>query len=190
MQKLIKATKKIEKFSDRTALVATYLCIVMVALTAEQVIARYLFNSSSAAMQELVWHLFGAVFLLGAAQTFKKNGHVRVDIFYNRFSDKKKVLIELGGTLLFLAPMCLVLIYTGVDFTLRALSYDTPNVDHLSAPLRFLFTTIFAGEASPDPGGLPGRWIIKALIPISMIFLLLQGVAHFIKNLIRLRMLG
>src|SRR5690606_23477757 len=120
MQTLVKTAKTIDKINEKTAKFAAVLCLLMVLVTAEQVIARYVFNRSSIALQELVWHLFGAVFLLGAAHTLKKDEHVRVDIFYARFSDKTKVWIELLGTTLFLAPMCVILVYTGIEFVIRA----------------------------------------------------------------------
>ena len=172
--------------------------MVMVLLTAEQVIARYFFKASSVGLQELEWHLFGAIFLLGAPYTLHCNQHVRVDLLYAKRSPRMKVIIDCLGTLVFLLPMCATLCWFGARYALQARGYASPlPLDYYSVqfpgqehPLfqftasieRLLRTTILVGEGSPNPGGLEARWLIKALTPLSFLILGLQSIATFVLN--------
>ncbi|MBE8189389.1 MAG: TRAP transporter small permease subunit [Candidatus Thioglobus sp.] len=119
------------------------------------VLLRYAFNDSSIALQELEWHLFSSMFLLGIAYTLQNDGHVRVDIFYAKFSPKKQALINLIGLLIFILPLSLLVSYYGFDFAYQA----------------FLLN-----EQSGDPGGLTQRFLIKSMIPISFILIIVSGV--------------
>jgi len=119
------------------------------------VIMRYLFNDVSIGMQELEWHLYATVFLLGTPYTMLRDGHVRVDIFYDHWSDQRKAWINLFGSLFFILPFIVLIAYYGMSFAYEA--YDI-------------------GEGSGDPGGLPYRWIIKALIPLSFMLMGLAGL--------------
>lgn len=114
---------------------------------------------------ELQWYLFSLVFLLGAAYTLKHNAHVRVDVLYGRLSAKGKAWINLLGTLLFLIPFCVLMLWTA-----------WPAVQE-SWALR---------EMSADPGGLP-RYPIKTVIPVAFMLLLVQGIAMGIRQVAILR---
>ena len=117
---------------------------------------RYLFNTTAAWVMELEWHLFALVFLLGAAFTFQQDRHVRVDLFYDRFSPRDRAWVNLVGGTVFLLPWCLVLVYVAWQYALG--SY------HI-------------GEGSPNPGGLPHRFLIKGAIALGFLLLLLQALA-------------
>lgn len=117
------------------------------------VIMRYAFNDVSIGMQELEWHLFSCMFLLGIPYAIKANAHVRVDIFYDRWSDRRKAWINLLGALIFILPFISIVTYYSFSFAHEA---------------------YVMGEGSGDPGGLPYRWIIKSMIPASFI---LMGLA-------------
>lgn len=137
----------------------------MVAIGVWNVIGRYLGrflgqNLSSNAFIESQWYLFDLVFLLGAAYVLKHDEHVRVDVFYKNWSSKWKALANLVGTLFFLIPFCLMVIY---------FSWET------------IVNSWMIGEMSPDPGGLP-RYPIKAVIIISFGILIVQGISEAIKN--------
>lgn len=136
----------------------SWLLLIMTAVVCYDTLSRYLFSRGSAALQELQWHLFSMLFLLGAAHTMRHDGHVRLDLWYrSRFaSDRTRAWVNLIGHLLFLAPFCLLLIWHGADFSMQALRH---------------------GEVSPDPGGLPHRWLIKAAIPVGFCLLLLHSLA-------------
>jgi len=140
-----------------------WLTTVMVLVVVYDVILRYAFNISSVGMQELEWHIFAVSFLMGVPYALLKNEHVRVDLFYSRFSQKQKAWIDFFGTLIFLIPFVLVVIYTSINY---------------------VENSILLNESSPDPGGLPMRYILKSFIPLSFFFLLLQGISLLFKSLL------
>jgi len=116
------------------------------------VVMRYFFNDVSIGMQELEWHLFAAMFMFGIGYTLKEDAHVRVDVIYDQLSKRKQAVINIVGSLLFALPFAVMIVYFSWDYTYEA----------------FLM-----GEGSPDPGGLPFRWIVRSVIPASSIFLAL-----------------
>ena len=120
------------------------------------VLMRYIFNTSFVFTQELEWHLFGFIFLIGAGYTLLHDGHVRVDIIYQRLGLKGRAWINFFGVLLFLIPGCIMVISTSWKFTM---------------------TSFAMLEGSPDPGGIPFRFIIKGCIPVGFTLLLLQGIS-------------
>lgn len=135
----------------------------MVAVVFIDVVMRYAFNTSYVFVQELEWHLFGFVFLIGAGYTLLNDGHVRVDIIYQRLDSKGKAWINLLGTLLFLIPGCFMIIETSLGWVGKSFSIL---------------------EGSPDPGGIPLRFIIKSCIPVGFTLLLLQGISLGINSLL------
>lgn len=122
---------------------------------------RYGFNNSSIALQEMEWHLFSAMFLLGISYTLQKDEHVRVDIFYANFSPQKQALINLIGFVIFILPISLLITYYGIDFAYSAYTIN---------------------EQSGDPGGLLYRFIVKSLIPISFILVIISGAIFAFNN--------
>lgn len=156
----------INKLNEKVGTAVSWLTIVLILVTCYDVIVRYVFKESSVAFQELEWHLFAVIFLVGAAYTLKMDEHVRVDIFYSRFSIEKKAFIDFVGSILFLIPFTLMVIYSSKDFVINS----------------FLIK-----ETSPDAGGLPARFIVKAFIPLSFFLLLLQGVALSFKSFLNLK---
>ena len=145
------------------------LSIIMILLIANvfyDVVSRYFFNGGSIAMQEMEWHLFGVMILFGMSYALREEAHVRVDFLYNRFSPKTKALISIIGTLLFIIPLSIFIIYGSYDFVMD--SYTT-------------------NEISEDPGGLTHRWIIKAMIPISFIYLIITAIGYIIQNIVIFR---
>jgi len=119
------------------------------------VVTRQFITTGSVAIQELEWHFHGALFLLCLGFTYMKGAHVRVDLYRERFSEKTKRLIEVLGCLFLLLPYCGVVIYFGIEFTLK--SY-------------------LASEVSAAADGLAYRWIIKSFLPIGF---LLLGLSAF-----------
>ena len=138
---------------------------MLVILISLDVFLRYVFNFSSASLYELEWHMFAMIFLIGSSLTLQRDEHVRVDVFYNKFSDRGKEIINLIGNLIFLLPFCIIIFYTSIPFV-----EDSYNIL----------------ESSPDPGGLPFRFIIKSIIPISFLLLVTQGLLNIFKNLKKL----
>ena len=161
---LYQLSVKLEQFSECTGKMVSWLVLAMVLLVSYDVIMRYFFQSGSVALQEMEWHLFSLIFLIGAAYTLKHDDHVRLDLFYKSkfMDDGRRAWIDLFGSIFLLIPFCILIISTAWPFVVQ--SYI-----HL--------------EGSPDPGGLPYRWILKASIPLGFTFLLLQGISDIVKNL-------
>jgi TRAP-type mannitol/chloroaromatic compound transport system permease small subunit len=152
----------LEKILNSLGNVCSLLMILMILNVFYDVVMRYLFNDVSIAMQELEWHLFAAMFMFGVAYTLKEDGHVRVDVFYEKMSEFYQAVINIGGSLLFALPFTLLILYFSLGYTMDA--YDM-------------------GEGSAAPGGLPHRWIVRSVIPVSSVFLLLSILYVTLKNI-------
>ncbi len=142
---------------------AAWLTSVLVLVIFADVIVRYFFSASQAWITEFEWHLFALIFLLGAAFTFQDNEHVRVDLFYTKFTEKTKAWINLGGILVFLMPWCFVVIRASHKYALKSFQI---------------------GEGSPDPAGLPYRWIVKFAVVVGFVLLLLQAVSILLSRIL------
>jgi len=160
---LKKISQLIDALNEKTGLFAAWLSTLMVLTVVYDVIMRYGFKKGNIAVQEMEWHLFAVVFLIGAAYSLKKDAHVRVDILYTKFSTKKKAWVDLLGTFIFLIPFSIMIIYSCRGF---------------------IESSWAVREISPDPGGLPARYILKAMIPAGFFLLILQGISQAIKNLL------
>jgi len=163
---LYKLEKVTDKIIDFVGYITGVLLVLMIFNVAYDVFARYIFHNSSIAMQELEWHLFSIIILFGTGYTLRHNAHVRVDFLYDNFSPKNKAWVNILGTIFFLIPLALLIIYGSWEFVMD--SYES-------------------GEISQDPGGLPYRWLIKAMIPLSFIFLLFCAFNFIIHNINVLR---
>lgn len=166
MRRLLRFSRWIDTVTERIGQISYWLVLVMVGIGVVNVIGRYsgyFFgrNLSSNGLIEAQWYLFDLVFLLGAAYTLRHNDHVRVDVFYSRWSPKGRAIADLAGSLLFLIPFCIMVIF---------FSWDT------------IVASWQIREVSPDPGGLP-RYPIKSMIIVSFGLLIIQGVSEAIKNL-------
>ena len=153
---------KIDKIVKTTGVVCSRLSFLLVILVSSDVLLRYIFNFSSASLYELEWHIFALIFLFGSVYTLYIGEHVRVDVFYNKLSKKNKKIIDLLGNVFFLIPFGLVISYTSLPF--------------VQDSYRIL-------ESSPDPGGLPYRFIIKSVITISFFLLSVVGVVKIMNSL-------
>ena len=160
VKRLITAIDILNEYVGRGA---SYLVLALVLLTAYDVAMRYAFHSGSVGLQELEWHLFALIFLLGAGYTLKHDGHVRVDVVYSaaRLSERHRAWVNLIGTLLFLLPFCVLV---------------------MTATWQFVSDAYVFNEHSPDPGGLSHRWLLKAAIPLGFGLLLLQGIAEALRS--------
>ena len=129
------------------------------------VVMRYLFNTSYVFTQELEWQIFSFIFLMGAGYTLLHDGHVRVDIIYQRLGYKGRAWINLLGVFLFMLPGCLMVIITSWKFTYNSWAIL---------------------EGSPDPGGIPYRFLIKGTITVGFILLSLQGLSLGLHSFLQL----
>ena len=182
---LIKLEQSLNRLMDWLGNIAATFLLLLVSMVTYNVIARYAFNASSLGMEELSWHLYAAIFLLGIPFALRSGSHVRVDLLYEKWSPKTRAQIDLVGCVVFLLPTCLVVIWSGWWFT--AAAYGLGELpDSISSFSQQLVSTGI-GEKSQDPGGLLNRWIIKGVIPLSFAFLLLAAIAFFIERLNVLR---
>lgn len=136
--------------------IVSWVTLLLVIVVFVDVVMRYAFKTSFVFTQELEWQVFAFIFLMGAGYTLLRDGHVRVDIIYQKLPIKQQAWINLIGTILFLIPGCLLVIDTSWSFVLNSFAVM---------------------EGSPDPGGIPYRFIIKSVIPLGFILLLLQGIS-------------
>jgi TRAP-type mannitol/chloroaromatic compound transport system permease small subunit len=150
---------KINIFVGKTV---SWVTLLLVLTVFTDVVMRYLFQTSFVFVQEMEWHLFAFIFLMGAGYTLLKDGHVRVDIIYQKLSPKACAWVNIIGIILFLFPGCYMIIQTAIPFV--------SNSYHIL-------------EGSPDPGGIPYRFIIKSTIPIGFALIGIQGISLFMKNL-------
>ncbi len=160
-QLLLGISKVIDSINDWVGQYVSWLNLGLVLLVCGDVIVRRVLGNSSAGINELEWHIFALVFLLGMGYTFKHDRHVRVDLFYHNFKPKDKARVDFIGTLIFLLPWSAILLFYAWGYTAESFRM---------------------GETSPDPGGLPARYLIKGAISIGMLLLFLQGISQVIKN--------
>ena len=159
---LIKLEQFFNKIYNFIGHVTGVIMVLMMINIFYDVVMRYYFSGSTNAIQEMEWHLFAALFLFGISYTLGKDGHVRVDVFYDKLNFKKKAIINIVGTIAFLIPFALLIGFGSIEFVNESLS---------------------TMETSEDPGGLTHRWIIKAVIPISMLVLVLASIGSIVKNI-------
>lgn len=160
---LQKVSSRIGKVSETVGRLAEWTSTALVLLICLDVLMRYVFQFSSVALYELEWHLFSIIFLFGAAHTLQKDKHVRVDIFYQNMSPRKKALVNLLGMLFFVIPFCFVVI---------------------KGCIPYIKVSYAMNETSTDPSGLPMRYVSKSLILVGFVFLLLQAIAQALAALL------
>lgn len=160
--RLLTIERLFNRFSDGIGMFSAVLLLLLAANVFYDVVMRYLFNNVSIGMQELEWHLYSMIFLFGVAYTLRVDGHVRVDLVYERLAPKRRAAIDILGTILLLWPFCFLVAGYGFGFAYEA--YDI-------------------GETSGDPGGLAYRWIIKAMIPVSFVCVIISSFGFMLRAL-------
>jgi len=156
---------RIEQLVDVVGEWTSWIALVIVALMATNVLLRYLFNTGSVWAQELEWHLLVPLILFGTSYALRHGDHVRVDIVYGKFSGRTKLIVDLLSAIL-----CIIISALFIWFSLH-----------------YVQQSYVIDEGSPDPGGLPHRYLLKALIPVGFALLLLQSVASALGSLEKLR---
>lgn len=161
VENLLKISSLIDAINERIGQFIKWLILAAVIVSTGNAIVRKIFNQSSNAWLELQWYLFGAVFMLGAAYTFLKNEHIRIDIVTGNFRKRTRDWIDVFGHIFFLVPFCWIMIYHGFPFFYRSFAL---------------------GESSMNAGGLT-VWPAKLLIPVGFVLLLAQGISELIKRI-------
>ncbi len=151
--------KRIESVIDLFGKVASWLTLSIVLLIVINVILRYSMSLGSVWAQELEWHLLAAMILFGISFSLLRGDNVRVDLFYANYTPQKKYIVDLVSAIL--------TIIIAVFFVKLSINYVGQSFS--------------IGEKSPDPGGIPMRWLVKSLIPIGFSLLALQGFAEMLR---------
>jgi TRAP-type mannitol/chloroaromatic compound transport system permease small subunit len=160
MKLLLALSRAIDAMNERLSVLADWLVLLSCLISAGNAFSRYAFSISSNAWLEIQWYMFGALVLLGASYTLRRNEHVRVDIVYTNISTRRQIWVDIFGGVLFLLPATLILAY-------------------LSWPV--FYNSWVQNEVSANAGGLL-RWPIKIFLPLGFALLSLQGLSELIKR--------
>ncbi|NJM06459.1 TRAP transporter small permease subunit [Candidatus Gracilibacteria bacterium] len=174
MNLLLRISRGIDNTIDFMGRKLAWLVLLMLLIGVYNVIARYVgsaigVNLTSNALIEAQWMLFSALFFLGASYVLRHNEHVRVDFLYGNWGPRRRAWVNLLGTILFLLPFCIVVLWVSTRPVLISWGWN---------PLTSQWRT---WEVSPNPGGLPYA-PVKSLILIGFSLLFAQGLSEIIKN--------
>jgi len=158
---LLRLARALEGVSDGVGHLVSWLSLAMVLVTFAVVVLRYAFDLGWIGMQESVTYMHGVLFLAGASYTLRHQGHVRVDIFYRRFSERTRAWIDLLGGLLLLLPVCIFIFYQSWDYVAESWAIH---------------------EGSREAGGLEGVFLLKTMILVMATLLVLQGLASLLRS--------
>ncbi|HUG56725.1 MAG TPA: TRAP transporter small permease subunit [Candidimonas sp.] len=161
MHALLQLSRVIDAINTVIGRAAGWLILAAVVISAVNAVVRKVFSNSSNAWLDAQWHLFGAVFMLCAAYTLLKNGHVRVDLFAASLSKRTRDLIDVFGHIFFLLPLATLMVYESYPFAMRSLEL---------------------GEGSSNAGGLP-VWPAKMFILAGFILIFFQAISELIKRI-------
>ena len=161
MKALLFLSRFIDAANERLSVIADWLVLLSCLISAGNAFSRYAFSISSNAWLEIQWYMFGALVMLGASYTLKRNEHVRVDMVYSNLSTRGQIWIDIFGAILFLLPATIILCY-------------------LSWPV--FHNAWVENEISGNAGGLI-RWPIKIFLPLGFGLLSLQGISELIKRI-------
>jgi len=150
----------IERFIDWSGRTVSWLTLLMVIVTFIVVVLRYVFDIGWIALQESITYMHAMVFLIGSSWAMQQEAHVRVDIFYSRFSSKTKAWIDLFGSLLMLLPVMVFVAWISWEYVSESWSVL---------------------EGSREAGGLPGVFLLKSLIPVLAVMLILQALVQIVR---------
>ena len=165
MRPLLALSEAIDLLNEKIGYICNWLVMAACVVSAGNAMIRYAFGYSSNGWLETQWYMFAILVMFGASYTFKRNEHVRVEIFYLFLSERGQLWLDLMGTLLFLIPACLLLAYLSWPFFMQSYAFS---------------------EISSNAGGLV-RWPIKFVVPAGFVMLALQGVSEVIKRIAALQ---
>jgi len=156
----------VEGFVARTGLALSWLYLLLAAIIVLQVTLRRGFGGGYIVLEEIQWHLYAVAIMFGISYRWIDKGHVGVDVFSRNFSVKKKATIDLLGNIFLLLPFTVIVMDHGIDF-----AYEAYRIS----------------ERSDSPLGLPYRWVVKSVIPVSMALLLMTCLARSWRDVLILR---
>jgi len=160
MKLLLRISRRIDAMTEGVGRVIYWLVLIAVLVSSVNASVRKAFDMSSNAFLELQWYLFSAVFLLGAGYALLKQEHVRIDVIYGKFPKRVQIWIDILGTIFFLMPMALLILWHSWPIFVNAL---------------------LSNEQSSSAGGLP-VWPVRLLLPAGFALLIVQAVSELIKR--------
>lgn len=163
---LLRLADLIDRLNETVGRAVAWLTLGMVLVMCGTVVARYLFGAVSQPVQESIVWMHGAVFMLGLGYTLTRDEHVRVDLLSRHWSPRRRAAVELGCTLVLLAPFCALLLFGSLDYVASSWRIH---------------------ESSRETGGLPAVYLLKTLIPVAAALLLLAGLARALRAVLVLR---
>ena len=158
---LLALSRAIDKLNERIGLTVSWLVLAAVLISAANAVVRKAFNVSSNSFLEIQWYLFSVVFLFCAGYTLLRNQHVRIDVIAGRLSPQAQAWIDILGTIFFLMPMALTIMWLSWPVFVQAYQ---------------------RGEVSTNAGGLL-IWPARLLVPIGFFLLVIQGLSELIKRI-------
>ena len=161
-EKIPKICTIIDSIIFKIGTAISWLSVFLIAIIVLQVFLRYAFNINLIQLEELQWHLYAAIVMFGLSYAMVNHSHVRVDILRIRFSTRLQRQIEVVGILFLMVPFMFIVIDYGLDMTMEALRIN---------------------ERSTSPEGLPYRWIVKSVLPLSFILLLMASISRLIRHI-------
>ena len=168
----IPAVAYINKIVQRFVETFAWLNVVLIFLILITVILRYAFHRNElllwwplVPMEELQWHIYSVPVMFGLAYAITNDTHIRIDILRMHMSKRLKYIFEILGILLLLLPCVIILFDFSLDYTIYAITHH---------------------ESSQSSMGLPHRWIVKSVIPISMLLIIIASVARLIQEVVLL----
>ncbi|MBU1343602.1 MAG: TRAP transporter small permease subunit [Proteobacteria bacterium] len=160
----IEKSLRIANILDRTIIwichKASWLIAILMIVIIFQVVLRYVLHKSYVSIEEIQWHIYAIVIMLGLSYSFVKDSHIRLDVLHTNFSRPLKEKIEIIGILFFLWPVIFIFLMHSLDFVAESFR---------------------VGERSDAPMGLGYRWIIKSIIPIGFSLLYLGSISRLLK---------
>src|SRR5262245_47250862 len=159
---LLATIRTIDRFTDRTGTVISWLSVPLVAAVAYEVVARYAFNAPTIWVFDATYMLYGTLFMLGAAYALHKGAHIRTDFFWEQFSTRKKGVIDCISYVVFFFPSLTVLFFLSLHEAIYAWQIN---------------------ETSDQTAWRPILWPFKGVVPLACLLLLVQGVSEFLKSL-------
>ena len=158
---LLQLARALEAVSDWVGHLVSWLSLAMVLITFAVVVLRYAFDLGWIGMQESVTYMHAVLFLAGASYTLRHHGHVRVDIFYRRFSERARAWVDLIGGLLLLLPVCFFIFYQSWEYVADSWSIR---------------------EGSREAGGIEGVYLLKSMILVMAALMVIQGIASVLRS--------
>ena len=150
---------RIDCFIDGVGRITAWSSFALAIVMGGNVILRYVFHTGSVWSQELEWHLMAPICLFGMSYALRHGEHVRVDVVFASFSRRAKDFVEFLSSLILMA-ICLIVIWLSLSYVMQSWSI---------------------GEGSANPGGIPARYVLKALIPVGFALMFVQGLGHAIR---------